>query len=168
MRQNCSINDCNRGVWARGWCGLHYQRWRKRGDPNILLQAPDGTGCVSLGYRKLQVQGKRIQEHVLIAEKALGKSLPPKAEVHHVNGDGLDNRNSNLVICQNHAYHALLHVRECALNACGNVDWRCCHYCKKHDEITNMTSSHGGSSYFHALCQRQYTQQRHFNRSRDK
>lgn len=39
--------------------------------------------------------------HILVAEKALGRTLPKGAEVHHVNEDRADNRNTNLVICEN-------------------------------------------------------------------
>lgn len=31
----CSIADCSRTVLARGWCGAHYQRWRKSGNPLV-------------------------------------------------------------------------------------------------------------------------------------
>lgn len=48
-------------------------------------------------------------EHVVVAERALGHSLPKGVEVHHVNGDTADNHNGNLVICQDAAYHDLLH-----------------------------------------------------------
>lgn len=53
----------------------------------------------------------RVLEHILVAEKALGKMLPPGTEVHHVNGDKSDNRNSNLVVCPDGGYHQLLEVR---------------------------------------------------------
>lgn len=29
----CSILDCGKSLRARGWCGSHYQRWQKYGDP---------------------------------------------------------------------------------------------------------------------------------------
>jgi len=29
----CSVSGCDRKVWARGWCRLHYERWREHGDP---------------------------------------------------------------------------------------------------------------------------------------
>jgi len=29
----CSIPDCGKQVKHRGWCGAHYQRWTKYGDP---------------------------------------------------------------------------------------------------------------------------------------
>ena len=54
-------------------------------------------------------RGDVIRTHVLVAEAALGKHLPPGAIVHHVNGDSRDNRNCNLVICQDQAYHFMLH-----------------------------------------------------------
>lgn len=51
------------------------------------------------------------REHVFVAERALGHALPKGAEVHHVDGDKRNSANRNLVICQDHAYHRLLHRR---------------------------------------------------------
>lgn len=62
----------------------------------------------------------RIMEHVLIAENALGHRLPANAEVHHVDDDSLNNLRRNLVICQDKAYHALLHRRAKIVRAGGN------------------------------------------------
>lgn len=81
-------------------------------------------------------QGKR--SHVLKAELALGKPLPPGAEVHHINGDK-DNPNAKLVICQDSAYHALLHLRTKLLRAGGNPNtdaW--CSRCKQPKPRSNF------------------------------
>lgn len=32
----CQIEDCSRPRLARGWCGAHYRRWHRYGDPNGL------------------------------------------------------------------------------------------------------------------------------------
>lgn len=91
-------------------------------------------------YVRKHVPGSHpVAEHILIAEKALGKKLPQGVEVHHVNEDKKDNRPGNLVICPNHGYHALLHRRQNAFDACGHYDWvKCCH-CKQHDNPINLT-----------------------------
>lgn len=33
----CSVEGCEKPVRARGWCGRHYVRWLKHGDPTTLL-----------------------------------------------------------------------------------------------------------------------------------
>ena len=54
-----------------------------------------------------------VLEQYLIAEKALGKPLPPKVVIHHSNKNLGDNKSSfNLVICENQSYHRLLHTRQ--------------------------------------------------------
>jgi hypothetical protein len=80
-----------------------------------------------------------VYEHIVVAEKALGKALPYKAEVHHVNEVKHDNSNENLVICQDHSYHALLHLRREAYKACGNAQWRKCRFCQIWDDPKIMS-----------------------------
>lgn len=31
--RTCTIDGCTRRVRARGWCGAHYERWKRNGDP---------------------------------------------------------------------------------------------------------------------------------------
>ncbi len=61
--------------------------------------------------------GRSIGEHLLIAERVFGRPLPAGAIVHHHNRNRADNRNGNLVICDSHAYHMLLHQRMRVLSA---------------------------------------------------
>src|ERR1700752_4504567 len=32
-KASCSIEDCDRSVFGRGWWATHYQRWGRHGDP---------------------------------------------------------------------------------------------------------------------------------------
>lgn len=79
-----------------------------------------------------------VREHLLVAERALGRPLPEGAVIHHLNGVRDDNRNQNLVICQDHAYHMLLHQRQRALAECGHASWRKCRFCGEYDDPVNM------------------------------
>lgn len=36
--KGCSIPGCERKFYARGWCSLHYRRWRVHGDPMTVLK----------------------------------------------------------------------------------------------------------------------------------
>ena len=69
-----------------------------------------------------------VLDHILVAEKALGKFLPSGAVVHHVDGDRRNNHPSNLVICQDQAYHLLLHRRQRVVEMGGDPDThrQCC------------------------------------------
>jgi len=58
-----------------------------------------------------------VYEHILIAETALGKYIPIKHPVHHQDENNSNNQNSNLVICESHKYHMLLHARMRVLKA---------------------------------------------------
>lgn len=55
--------------------------------------------------------------HRHVAELVLGRPLPPRAVVHHINENKLDNRRGNLVLCPDDKYHQLLHARQRIVDA---------------------------------------------------
>ena len=108
----------------------------------------------SYRYRKLYVPGHpkagrsgQLDAHLVIAERALGHAFPPGAQVHHVDEDTRNNARTNLVICQDQAYHLLLHVRTRIVRAGGNpnTDLVCssCHRAKPAQEFNRATANLG-------------------------
>lgn len=94
---------------------------------------PDKVHLSSGGYRATYVPEHRranhngdVLEHILIAERALGKPFPTNAETHHY---GAKTDNTKLVICEDHAYHTLLHIRTEAYRVTGNAHARKCRVC---------------------------------------
>lgn len=58
-----------------------------------------GRSVDKRGYVRLQLEdGRRLQEHRYVMEKALGRELEPHEHVHHINGNPSDNRPENLEI----------------------------------------------------------------------
>ena len=100
-----------------------------------------------------------VREHIVLAEKALGKPLPDKVVVHH-HGERSDN--TQLVVCQNQKYHMLLHMRTRALSACGHASWRMCKYCREYDKPENLYVGSTGTVY-HRSCRNDYGKQRRDN-----
>lgn len=114
-----------------------------------------GDGCLRPdGYIAVSVDGKQKLEHVVIAERAIGKPLPPGAQVHHIDGNRSNNSQSNLVICPDGAYHQLLHLRQEALDATGNPNQRRCWFCNSFSLPTGMVLRKGASSFLHLACER--------------
>lgn len=105
------------GVAGRNWKGGR----RPAAHGYVRIWSPTHPNATKIGY---------VLEHVFLAATALGRAVPKGVEVHHVNENKRDNRPENLVICQDHDYHALLHQRADALRATGDPRaLRCC-YCK--------------------------------------
>lgn len=150
----CGVAGCQRRMLAKDLCKLHYYRLRNTGSmgsvgPGRAARGSGGDPYVAVGKKR---------EHVLVAERALGKALPKGAVVHHVNENGKDNRNSNLVICPSRSYHALLHQRMDALKACGNANWRKCYLCHQYDAPENL--KHRAHRECHNAYNRNYTRAR--------
>jgi hypothetical protein len=111
-----------------------------------------GSGSIRLGYLAHTRDGVTKAEHVAIAEKALGKPLPPGAIVHHADGNKLNNAPENLVVCPSAAYHRLIHRRMNALAQSGNANWRKCWICKQYDSPDRLYISPNGQNIRHHEC----------------
>src|SRR5882672_1438392 len=142
INRSCSILGCPDEVSAKGLCGFHYHRLWKYGSvmADKLRHGPkihraSGTGHVThQGYLTIRINNVSKFEHTWIVEKVLGKSLPKKAIIHHIDGDTLNNNPSNLIVFPNQAYHVEFHKRQRAYEACGHANWKSCEYCHKYDD----------------------------------
>jgi hypothetical protein len=152
----CSVPECSGKHDAKGFCAFHYRAWRAKGDPlSPPRRAPAGSGWVQRGYRIATVNGERKPEHVIVAERALGRPLPPGAVVHHIDENRQNNAPTNLVICPSNKYHRLIHQRLDAFKASGYWHWRKCPYCRTYDDPANMSAQKCGKyedRYVHPRC----------------
>ena len=64
----------------------------------------------NIKYKTIRVGNKVMSLHRWKAEQALGRPLKKGEVVHHIDGNRLNNENSNLLICTQE-YHIFLHKR---------------------------------------------------------
>lgn len=69
LHMKCSVQECNRDIYARGWCEMHYARWRRSGkDPAAWTHGNvgnrngnwrgDATGYAGVHFRLRDGLGK--------------------------------------------------------------------------------------------------------------
>lgn len=51
----------------------------------------------------------RVFEHILVAEKKLGRFISKKEPIHHIDFDRLNNKPENLYVCRDNKEHMNLH-----------------------------------------------------------
>ena len=95
-------------------------------------------------YKRSKIAANQAEAiHRLRAVRALGRPLPSNAIVHHA--DGSRHENAPLVICQDAAYHGLLHARMRVKAAGGNpnTDGYCreCKQAKPRDRFSPLRSA---------------------------
>ena len=115
----------------------------------------DGYVMILSSGHPFPVTGGYVKRCRLIAEKAVGHILARSIAIHHVNENRVDDRNENLVICENRGYHTFLHWRLRALRISGHVNYRKCQYCGRYDDPQNMIPS-GKKSMVHSKCRYNY------------
>lgn len=107
----CSIHGCGKPADKRGWCGMHYRRWQRHGDPSAhtparvppgsrlqwLLNhaAYEGDDCLRWpfpydpnGYGSVTRGGKTFSASRIICEEAHGAPPSPDHEAAHSCGRG--------------------------------------------------------------------------------
>lgn len=142
----CACN-CGRETTAPGNTFLHGHnavgernaKWRGGRYINaagyVLVRAKDHPRANRDGH---------VPEHFLVVERARkGRTLPPKAVIHHFDGDQTNNAPSNLVVCNDQGYHRHLHARQKAKAECGHPNWRQCRYCKQYSPLDLLVRADG-------------------------
>jgi len=105
----CSISECGRSAYRRGWCCLHYTRWlrhsdplgggRVRGEPETFLRQVvlqfQGDECLhwpystdDKGYGQHWQDGKLHRVNRLVCEASNGSPPTQKHEAAHSCGNG--------------------------------------------------------------------------------
>lgn len=105
----CTIDRCCKPVIARGYCTLHYQRWKKTGDPRAdiaprgaarawlheIASADHGDECLIYpfwrrpdGYGQYEEQGRKVLAHRKVCELAHGEPHGAGLEAAHSCGKG--------------------------------------------------------------------------------
>lgn len=114
-----------------------------------------GSGSINaLGYICMGGKDKNDKKflHVIIAEKVLGRPLPRKAVIHHVDKNPQNNAHDNLVICPNQSYHFLLHARMRAVESGYPPHFMKCAYCKSYDDPAAMYLRPTSYQAWHRSC----------------
>lgn len=99
--QACSIAECSKEEYAKGWCSMHHARWKRHGDtnyfhyPTTLQEAFEkklvkGAWCWTLagtktsvgGYTLVYYNNKTLQGHRVAYELYVG-SIPEGMVIDH-------------------------------------------------------------------------------------
>jgi hypothetical protein len=139
--QNIKLCECGCGQPAPiAKQSLKKKGWVKGQPLRVIARHGRPRKPVTIRPRKLTHEGQPyVSLYRIRAERALGHPLPNGAVVHHVDEDPW-NDNARLVICQDAAYHRLLHRRMRVKAAGGNPNTDAmCSRCQKPKQLSEFT-----------------------------
>lgn len=108
-KRTCLIDGCNKSAFARGWCGSHYGRWRRHGDPlagrtfvgeperflKEVAMSHSGDECLvwpfarnSAGYGNILLNGWFQTVSRVVCEQVNGSPPSDDYEAAHLCGKG--------------------------------------------------------------------------------
>jgi hypothetical protein len=102
----CGVEDCSQRAARYGYCGTHY-KWKERtGDASVRPPKAEwffrSAKNKRSRYRYVNIKDHPIlgttciTEHRFIMTEFIGRKLLSSENIHHINGDGKDNRIENL------------------------------------------------------------------------
>lgn len=103
VAKTCSVEGCDLLVKCRGWCGTHYERWRRNGNLTVRRSGPVArdpeeifwskvnktdtcwlwTGALLYGYGTMKVNGSATSPH-RFAYELLVRHIPDGFNIDHL------------------------------------------------------------------------------------
>jgi hypothetical protein len=110
--RKCSIDDCEKTAYKRGWCNAHYGRWQRLGDPLAVVDPSAKPVCKVSGcevisvaktlcnthYRRWRIYGDVREDVPVVPTKERMKQADRPCGL-----DGCDLRQVSHGLCQMHA-----------------------------------------------------------------
>ena len=108
--------------WNKGKKGLHISQWKGKKRPEItgknhprwkggrFIRKSKTTSYIIL-YQPNHLFARKgyVREHRLVMEKHLGRYLKETEVMHHIDGNGLNNKLNNLMLFPNGSAHRRFH-----------------------------------------------------------